>query len=103
MYNISLSTLGPRGCGPDLHHQRGLLQCGQGDGQGETVDIYVDIYNIYIIYNIYNIQVSLVRALDREEVSDIQVVVTVQDDNPANIVAVSRRIRGEYSAWSREK
>ena len=42
------------------------------------------------------------RALDREEVSDIQVVVTVQDDNPANIVAVSRRIRGEYSAWSRE-
>ena len=46
---------------------------------------------------------SLVRALDREEVSDIQVVVTVQDDNPANIVAVSRRIRGEYSAgWCRE-
>ena len=40
---------------------------------------------------------SLVRALDREEVADIQVVVTVQDDNPANIVAVSRRIRGEYS------
>ena len=38
------------------------------------------------------------RALDREEVADIQVVVTVQDDNPANIVAVSRRIRGEYSA-----
>ena len=42
---------------------------------------------------------SLVRALDRETLSRVQVVVTVQDDVPANIVALSRTIRGEYQTF----
>ena len=40
-------------------------------------------------------KVTLVRALDREEAPTIQVVVTVTDDIPANIVALPRTIRGE--------
>ena len=40
-------------------------------------------------------KVTLVKALDREELSSIEVVVTVQDDQPANIVAVPRTIRGK--------
>ena len=44
-------------------------------------------------------KVSLVRALDRETLSRVQVVVTVQDDVPANIVALSRTIRGEYQTF----
>ena len=40
-------------------------------------------------------KVTLVKELDRELVSQIDVVVTVQDDQPANIVAASRRIKGK--------
>ena len=39
---------------------------------------------------------TLVRALDREAAPSVQVVVTVTDDVPANIVALPRTIRGEY-------
>ena len=42
-------------------------------------------------------KVTLVKALDREQVSSIDVVVTVQDDQPANIVALPRTIRGRWS------
>ena len=40
-------------------------------------------------------KVTLVKKLDREEVSFIDVVVSVQDDQPDGITAVSRRIRGK--------
>lgn len=40
---------------------------------------------------------TLVRALDREAAPSVQVVVTVTDDVPANIVALPRTIRGESS------
>ena len=42
---------------------------------------------------------TLVRALDREEAPSVQVVVTVTDDVPANIVALPRTIRGEYRPY----
>ena len=40
-------------------------------------------------------KVTLVKELDRELVSDIDVVVTVQDNTPTGITAVSRRIKGK--------
>ena len=43
---------------------------------------------------------TLVRALDREEAPSVQVVVTVTDDVPANIVALPRTIRGEYRLYN---
>ena len=42
---------------------------------------------------------TLVRALDREAAPSVQVVITVTDDVPANIVALPRTIRGEYRSY----
>ena len=38
-------------------------------------------------------KLTLVKELDREQLSEINVVITVQDQNPGNIVPASRRIK----------